>query len=106
MIIVRYATLVALVLWLGAMLGARFGELFRRADLVAYGCGAATIVGLFVLKFMGPPPRGFVARAAIAALMLVIAAAASLAPRRDTAALLMTINITLGFVLLIWYVRE
>jgi len=106
MIVVRYATLVALVLWLGAMLGARFGELFRRADLVAYGCGAATIVGLFVLKFMGPPPRGFVVRAAIAALMLVIAAAASLVRTRETAALLMTINITLGFVLLIWYVRE
>jgi zinc transporter ZupT len=106
MIIVRYATLVALVLWLGAMLGARFGELFRRADLVAFGCGAATIVGLFILKFMGPPPRGFVARAATAALMLVIAAAASLAAAREVAAMLMTINITLGFVLLVWYVRE
>jgi len=106
MIVVRYATLVALVLWLGAMLGARFGELFRRADLVAFGCGAATIVGLFILKFMGPPPRGFAARAAIAALMLVIAAAASLAAAREVAATLMTINITLGFVLLIWYVRE
>src|SRR5258706_15742971 len=106
MIIVRYATLVALVLWLGAMIGARFGELFRHAALMAYGCGAATIVGLFVLKFMGPPPRAFVARAAIAALMLIIAAASSLAANRDTAAMLLTIDIVLGFVLLIWYVRE
>jgi hypothetical protein len=106
MIIVRYATLVALVLWLGAMLGARFGELFRRADLVGYACGAATIVGLFILKFMGPPPRAFVVRAAIAVLMLMIAVAWSLAPSRDTAAMLMAINIALGFVLLIWYVRE
>jgi hypothetical protein len=105
MIIVRYATLVALVLWLGAMLGARFGELIRRADLVAYACGAVTIVGLFILKFMGPPPRGFVVRAAIAALMLIIAAASSLAPR-DIATTLTTVDIALGFVLLIWYVRE
>ena len=29
MIVVRYGTLVALVLWLGAMLGARFGDLLR-----------------------------------------------------------------------------
>ena len=106
MIVVRYATLVALVLWLGTMLSAQFGELFRRPDLVAYGCGVATIVGLFVLKFMGPPPRGFVARAAIAALMLVLAAAASIAATREIAARLVTISIVLGFVLLVWYVRE
>jgi hypothetical protein len=106
MIVVRYATLVALVLWLAVMLDVRFGELLRRADLISYGCGAATIVGLFVLKFMGPPPRAFVVRAAAAAVMLIIAVASSLAANRGTAAMLLTINIALGFVLLIWYVRE
>jgi hypothetical protein len=106
MIIVRYATLAALVLWLGAMTGARFGELVRRVDLVGYACGAATIVGLFVLKFMGPPPRGFIARVGVAVLMLALAVASSLAASRDTAATLMTVNIVLGFALLIWYVRE
>ena len=105
MILVRYATLVVLVIWLGAMVDERFGDLFRRAHLVAYACGAATVVGLFVLKFMGPPPIAFVLRAGIAILMLAIAlAAAFVAPA--AADLLMTVNIGLGFVLLFWYVRE
>ena len=82
MILVRYATLVALVIWLGAMMDERFGELFRRAHLLTYACGAVTVVGLFVLKFLGPPPMAFVVRAGIAVLMLAIAvAAASIAPR-------------------------
>ncbi len=63
MILVRYATLVALVIWLGAMVDERFGDLFRRAHLLTYACGAATVVGLFVLKFLGPPPMAFVLRA-------------------------------------------
>jgi hypothetical protein len=45
---------VALVLWLGAMTAARFGELLRRVDLVAYSCGAVTIVGLFVDEIHRP----------------------------------------------------
>ena len=106
MILVRYATLVALVIWLGAMMGDRFGELFRRAHLIAYACGGTTVVGLFVLKFMGPPPMAFVVRAGIAILMLAIAFGASFVAPREAAALLMTVNIGLGLVLLIWYVRE
>ena len=74
MILVRYATLVALVIWLGAMVDERFGDLFRRAHLLTYACGAATVVGLFVLKFLGPPPMAFVVRVGIAVLMLAIAA--------------------------------
>lgn len=105
MILVRYATLVALVIWLGAMVDERFGDLFRRAHLIAYGCGAATVVGLFVVKFMGPPPIAFVLRAGIAVLMLAIAAAAPFVAG-DASQLLKTVNIALGFVLLIWYVRE
>ena len=105
MILVRYATLVALVVWLGAMVDERFGDLLHHGHLVTYGCGAATVVGLFVLKFMGPPPMAFVLRAGIAVVMLLIAAAAALVAR-DAAQLLMTVNIGLGFVLLIWYVRE
>ena len=105
MILVRYATLVALVIWLGAMVDERFGDLFRRAHLITYACGSATVFGLFVLKFMGPPPMAFVWRAGIAVLMLAIAAAGALVPR-DASQLLMTVNIGLGFVLLTWYVRE
>jgi hypothetical protein len=106
MIAVRFATLVALVFWLGAMTAARYGELFRRLDLVAYTCGAVTIVGLFVMKFIGPPPHGFVPRAAVAILMLAIAIGAAFTRTAATAATLVTVNLALGFVLLTWYVRE
>jgi len=106
MIAVRFATLAALVFWLGAMTAARFGGLMARVDLVAYACGAATIVGLFVMKFVGPPPAAFIPRAAIAVLMLLVAAAAAAASASGTAAMLITVNIALGFVLLAWYVRE
>ena len=105
MILVRYATLVALVIWLGAMIDARFGDLVRRAHLIAYACGGATVVGLTVLKFMGPPPIAFVLRTGLALLMVAIAGAAAWAPP-EAAHLLMTVNIGLGLVLLIWYVRE
>lgn len=105
MIVVRYATLAALVLWLGAMTGTRFGDVVRRVDLVAYVCGGAVLVGLLVMKFVGPPPRQFFARAGITALMLALAAGAS-AVRGDAARLLAMVNIALGFLLLMWYVRE
>jgi hypothetical protein len=72
MIVVRYATLVALVLWLGALIGARFGDLTRRVEPFGYLYGAAIIVGLLVMKFVGPPPHGFVVRAALAAVMLAV----------------------------------
>jgi hypothetical protein len=106
MIVVRFATLLALVFWLGAMTAARFGDLFRRLDLVAYTCGAVTIVGLFVMKFIGPPPHGFIPRAAVAALMLAIAIGTAFTDATETASALLTLNIALGFVLLTWYVRE
>jgi len=105
MIVVRFATLVALVVWLGAMTAARFGDLFRRMDLVAYTCGAVTIVGLFVMKFIGPPPPGFIPRAGIAIAMLAVAIAATFTHTIDMATLL-TLNIALGLALLTWYVRE
>jgi hypothetical protein len=106
MIVVRFATLVALVFWLGATTAARFGELFRRVDLVAYSCGAVTIVGLFVMKFIGPPPHSFVARAGIAVLMLAIAIGARFTQAAGTADTLLALNIALGLILLTWYVRE
>jgi hypothetical protein len=107
MIAVRFATLAALVVWLSALVGWRFGDLFRRLDLVAYTCGTITILGLFVMKFVGPPPHGFIPRAAIAFLMLAVAVASGLARvSADTARALLALEIALGFVLLTWYVRE
>jgi hypothetical protein len=55
---------------------------------------------------MGPPPIGFVLRVGIAVLMLAIAGGAASIVTRGASPLLMTANIALGFVLLIWYVRE
>ena len=109
MIVVRYATLMALVLWLGSMMGARFGELIGRFDLLGYACGAAVVVGLFMMKFLGPPPPAFIPRVAVVCLMLGIAVASStavppIAP--DIVKMLSAVNIGLGLVLLFWYVRE
>ena len=110
MIVVRYATLVALVIWLGVMVRRAVRRPLRAARrLLPYACGAMVVVGLFVLKFLGPPPIGLRApRGAIA----VADAGDRASPRRSSrrarrrnlAAL--TVNIGLGFLLLIWYVRE
>jgi choline-glycine betaine transporter len=106
MIVVRYGTLAALVLWLSAMLGARFGDLIGQRPLVSLACGAVTFVGLFAMKFLGPPPPAFVPRVAIVFVMLVLAAASAWRGTSSTAAWLLTVNICLGFVLLYWYTRE
>jgi hypothetical protein len=105
MIVVRFATLAALVLWLGALIGARFGDIVRRTELVGYACGGAVLIGLLVMKFVGPPPRDFFARAGVAAAMLAVAVGTAFAAA-GTAATLMLVNIVLGFILLMWYVRE
>jgi len=162
MVAIRYVALAALVVWLGGMIvlglvvapstfrvlqahdagtgrvlaGALFGDILRQFSLIAYGCGATMMVCLFVMKFMGPPPRAFIPRAAIVALMLGLAAYAGGPVSREIAQLqsqaagpmnalpdtdarrvrfnrlhatsttLMTINMALGLVLLSWYARE
>ncbi len=159
---VRYVTLAALVVWLGGMAvlgllvapstfrvlqahdpatgrvlaGALFGEILRQFSVLAYACGALVLVGLLIMKFVGPPPRAFPVRAAIVVVMLALAAYAGVPvsrqiaqvqsevsgpmnalpetdPRRvrfdrlhATSTALMTINIALGLVLLGWYARE
>lgn len=161
---IRYLALAALVVWLGGMMvlgllvapstfgvlqtsapdpaggrmlaGAVFGEILRRFHLLAYACGGVLLVCLFMMKFIGPPPRAFVARAAIVALMLALAVYSGVPLSREIAALqaqvsgpisalpqtdarrarfdrlhslsttLMTINMGLGLVLLYWYARE
>ena len=65
-----------------------------------------TVVGLFVMKFMGPPPPAFVPRAAIASVMLLVAFASTLPAAGGYITTLIAVNIGLGLVLLCWYVRE
>jgi hypothetical protein len=107
MIVVRYATLAALVLWLGVMVGARYGDVMRHLPLLAPACGAVVLVGLFAMKFMGPPPHSFVPRVAIVFVMLLIAAASAWSRLPATTIVtLLPVNIALGFLLLSWYARE
>ncbi|OFW21991.1 MAG: hypothetical protein A3H97_02685 [Acidobacteria bacterium RIFCSPLOWO2_02_FULL_65_29] len=164
MLAIRYLALTVLVIWLGGMIvlgllvapstfgvlqtsapdpgsgrmlaGAVFGEILRRFHLLAYGCGVVLLTCLFMMKFIGPPPTAFVARAALVALMLALAVYSGVPVSREIAALqaqvsgpigalpetdarrvrfdrlhslsttLMTINMGLGIVLLYWYVRE
>ena len=162
MFAIRYVALLALVVWLGGMIllgalvapstfrvlqtsdgeagrvlaGSLFGEILRLFHVLAYACGAIILACLLVMKFVGPPPRAFVLRAAIVVVMLGIALysggpvsreivrvqaqvtgpmnrLADNDPRRmrfdrlhQTSTTLMTINMALGLVLLFWYVRE
>jgi hypothetical protein len=104
MLAVRYVVLVALVVWLGGMVAVLFGDSLRPVSLVAAGCGGIILVGLFVMKFVGPPPRGFVPRAALTALMLLVGAGSAL--YRTVTTELTAVTLVLGLVLLLWYVRE
>jgi hypothetical protein len=102
MVIVRYVALVALVLWIGA-LGARVLDPHSQRLLVACASGATVVVALLVMKFVGPPPRAFRVRIALAALML--AGTVFAAVRGETPALT-AFNVALGLLLLAWYARE
>lgn len=99
MFVVRYVALLALVLWLGVMLNE---TAWIRGPLVGFACGAVLLASLVALKFLGPPPRSFVPRAAIVALMLAVAMYA----RYNGQTALTMVNLLLGGVLLGWYARE
>ena len=96
MLALRYAALLALVVWVGGLLalgaiaapsifdvtawrhvadgrllaGAIFGETLRRFHLVAYGAGALLLLTLLTRAILGPRPRRFAWRAALATVML------------------------------------
>jgi hypothetical protein len=104
MLAVRYVALAALVVWLGGMVTAVFGDLLRPFHLVSLACGSIILVSLFIMKFVGPPPHAFVPRAALTALMLLVLGLSAVL--RGASGLLLEINLVLGLVLLFWYVRE
>lgn len=159
---VRYIVLAALVVWLGGMMvlgllvapsvfrvlegvdpeggrvvaGAVFGEVLRRFHLLAYGCGTTMLVGLFLMKFVGPPPAAFAIRVALTSVMLAATLYSGFPVSREIAQLqsavhgpmnrlpeqdprrirfdalhktstrLMTASVVLGLVSLFWYTRE
>ena len=99
MLVLRFATLLAIAVWIGGLLalgaiaapaifdivavrgvadarmlsGAIFGEVLRRFHLVAYGCGAVLLLALFTRAVLGPRPRHFALRFAIATVMVAAA---------------------------------
>jgi hypothetical protein len=94
MVAVRYAALAALVVWIAAMLTLVAGDaLARYATPLA--CGAIVLLGLLVMKFVGPPPRAFIPRIALVGGMLIA-----------TVLRIPALTLALGAVLLFWYVYE
>jgi hypothetical protein len=102
MLALRYAALLALVVWVGGLLalgaiaapaifdvtawrhtldgrvlaGAIFGETLRRFHFVSYGAGGLLLLTLVARGVLGPRPRRFAWRAALATLMLAASLAA------------------------------
>lgn len=100
MLALRYAGLLALVLWIGGLVvlgaiaapsifeivavhhiandrllaGAIFGEILRRFHLLSYACAVMLLGTLVVRGVMGPRPIMFAARVGVAFLMLVATA--------------------------------
>lgn len=108
MFVVRFAALAALVFFLGGtsqtLAHAFRPDVFAHTQWIVAGCGALVLVGLFTMKFVGPPPHAFIPRAAVAFLIMAIGVAASFFAPQSTA--LMAMEVALGTVLLTWYARE
>ncbi len=99
MLAIRYAYVLALVVWLGGMVvlgvlvapsvfqvlqarapdagrilaGAVFGTILARFHIVAYLCGAVILASLLVMAVLGPRPASFAIRTGIVVAMLSIA---------------------------------
>jgi uncharacterized membrane protein len=99
MLALRYAYVLALVVWLGGMLvlgavvapatfqvlqasapeigralaGELFGQILARFHYVAYACGGVMLISLTVMAILGPRPPAFAVRLAVIATMLLIA---------------------------------
>lgn len=104
MLVLRYAALLALVVWVGGLValggiaapslfeviaqrqiadgrllaGALFGDMLRRFTLVSYGAGLVLLLSLLARRILGPRPHRFAWRAGIAAVMLAATAYGSL----------------------------
>jgi hypothetical protein len=109
--VIRYAALLALALCLGGTFVSAFSGDFPdggtsavQLQTIVAACGAVIVVALFLMKFIGPPPRSFTLRAAIAGLLMLLAADAAFL--HGPAGPITAINGALGLVLLSWYARE
>lgn len=104
MLVLRYAALLALVVWVGGLValggiaapsifdvvaerqlengrilsGALFGEMLERFTVVSYAAGGVLMLTLLARRILGPRPHRFAWRAGIVAVMLVAAAYGSI----------------------------
>jgi hypothetical protein len=104
MLVLRFVALIALVLWIGGLLalggiafpaafdviaarhiaesqvlaGALVGEMLRRFEPVSWVAGGVLLLTLVIRAILGPRPRRFAWRAALATLMLAVSVYAGL----------------------------
>lgn len=104
MLVLRYLALIALVLWIGGLLalggiafpaafsvtaarhvadgqvlaGALVGEMLRRFEPVSWAAGGVLLLTLLIRAILGPRPRRFAWRAALATVMLAVSVYAGL----------------------------
>ena len=110
MFVVRFVALIALAIWLGGMVAPLWltssapGDLSRQTRTLGYVCGGIVLVSLFMIKFLGPPPRRFPLRAGTVVLMLLVVMYADF--RHVESVTPTAINVVLALVLLSWYARE
>lgn len=104
MFFLRYAAVLALVVWVGGLValggvaapsafeltaarevaegrmlaGALFGEMLRRFTLVSYAAGGVLLLTLLARRILGPRPHRFAWRAGLAAVMLATTAYGSM----------------------------
>ena len=100
MLVLRFATVLAIAVWIGGLLaigavaapaifevvslrqvpdarmlaGGIVGEILRRFHFVAYGCGAIVLIALSARAVLGPRPRRFAIRLALAGVMVAASA--------------------------------
>jgi hypothetical protein len=103
---VRYVALAALVVWLAALAGALAGDALRHIHFVSAACGGVIVLSLIAMKFIGPPPRAFLPRIAIVAVMLATMGWTMLGAASTMRTPALAATAALGFVLLAWYATE
>lgn len=100
MLVLRYAAVLALVVWVGGLValggvvapsifdviaarqiaegrvlsGALFGEMLARFTVVSYLCGSLVLLSLIARRILGPRPHRFAWRAGLGAVMLAVTA--------------------------------
>jgi hypothetical protein len=110
--VLRYAALVALIVWLGGLItlgaivaptepdAARIGVILARFHFAAYGAGAVLLLSLVARRVLGPKPVHFGVRTGILCAMLVLTVYAGFERRYGASMMLVIVTVAAGLVLL------